>query len=70
MSTQSRVRQYVLDRAPATFSIADVRDGVPGVSDQTIRLVLAALRAEGRAQPTGTGRSATWRRLAGTEPGC
>lgn len=63
-SKQGRVRQYVLDRSPATFSIADVRDAVPGVSDQTIRLVLAALKGEGLVRPTGTGRSATWRRSA------
>jgi Fic family protein len=59
---QLRVREHILRRAPVTFRLADIRVAVPGVSDQTIRLVLDQLRKEGRVQVDGTGRSATWTR--------
>lgn len=66
-SKQARVRTYVLDQAPTVFRMADVRSALPGVSDQTIRLMLTALKGEGRVEPNGTGRSASWRvlRVAG-----
>jgi len=64
---QERVREYILRHAPATFRIADIRTAVPGVSDQTIRLVLEQLRKEGSVRADGTGRSATWTR-ANTTP--
>ncbi len=41
---------------------------MPGVSDQTIRLVLDQLRNEQVIQVDGTGRSATWTRLANAAP--
>src|SRR6266567_1271946 len=59
---QQRVREHILRRAPVTFRLADIRVAVPGVSDQTIRLVLERLRNEGRVRANGTGRSATWTR--------
>ena len=59
---QQRVREHILRHAPATFRLADIRAAVPGVSDQTIRLVLEQLRTEGRVRVDGTGRSATWSR--------
>ena len=62
---QARVRRYVLDQAPAFFTLADIRQALPGVSDQTIRLVLGTLRTEGAVESLGTGRSAGWRRLPG-----
>ena len=40
-----------------TFAIA-----LPGVSDQTIRLALDALKQENLISPDGVGRSAMWRR--------
>jgi Fic family protein len=64
---QDRVRDHVLHRAPATFRLADIRTALPGVSDQTIRLVLDQLRKDGRVRPDGTGRSATWTRLGSPE---
>ena len=64
---QQRVRDHILRHAPATFRLADIRTAVPGVSDQTIRLVLEHLRNEGRVRVDGTGRSATWTR-ANTAP--
>jgi Fic family protein len=62
-SKQNRVRAHVLEQAPAVFTMAELRSALPGVSDQTIRLVLTALKGEGRVEPDGTGRSASWRRL-------
>lgn len=59
---QSRVRDAVLLHLAATFTIADIRRAVPGVSDNTIRLVLAELKRSGHVENDGTGRSAEWRR--------
>ena len=59
---QDRVRDYVLLHAPATFTIGDIRRATPGISDNTIRIVLVALRNAGQIVSDGTGRSATWRR--------
>jgi Fic family protein len=59
---QDRVRDFVLLHAPAQFAIADIRRAVPGVSDNTIRLVLSELKNAGRITNDGTGRNATWRR--------
>ena len=60
---QQRVREHILRHAPTTFRLAELRTAVPGVSDQTIRLVLGQLRKEGKARADGTGRSATWTRM-------
>jgi len=60
---QERVQQYVLDHAAPTFRMADVRAALPGVSDQTIRLVLDRLKSSGRVVPDGAGRAAAWRHL-------
>jgi len=57
---QSRVRDFVLLHAPGAFRIVDIRRAVPGVSDNTIRLVLTELKREGRIANDGTGRAATW----------
>src|ERR1700733_8150037 len=65
---QQRVREHVLRYAPATFRLADIRTAVPGVSDQTIRLVLEQLKGEGEVRADGTGRSATWTRIPNTAP--
>lgn len=59
---QDRIRDYVLLHAPAQFAIADIRRAVPGVSDNTIRLVLTELKAAGSVIVDGTGRNATWSR--------
>jgi Fic family protein len=65
---QQRVREHVLRHASATFRLADIRTALPGVSDQTIRLVLEQLRGEDKVRADGTGRSATWTRLPNTAP--
>ena len=59
---QQRVRDHVLRHAPTTFRLSDLRIAVPGVSDNTIRLVLDQLRQEGKIHVDGTGRTATWTR--------
>lgn len=60
---QERVRDYVLRHAPEFFRTADIRTAVTGVSDPTIRLVLDALRDEGRIRSSGTGRGSVWQQL-------
>ena len=47
MSKQARVGEYVFHQAPVVVRLRDVRAALPGVSDQTIRLVLNELRREG-----------------------
>jgi len=59
---QDRVRDFVLLHAPPTFTIADIRRALPGVSDNTIRLVLTTLKNAGLITNDGTGRGATWHR--------
>jgi Fic family protein len=63
-SKQDRVRDYVLNHAPTIFRKADIRDALPGVSDQTIKIVLDRLRVQGEIASEGAGRAATWRRTA------
>jgi len=63
MSKQARVRAYILQQAAARFTIGDIRRAVPGISDQTIRLVLNACREAGLIRVEGTGRSAVWVRV-------
>jgi Fic family protein len=46
------------------FTIADVREAAPGVSDGYISRVLGGLKNQGRIESLGTGRAARWRRLA------
>lgn len=62
---QERVREYVTEHAPAVFRLADVRMALPGVSDQTIRLVLDQLKAQQVVAPEGSGRAAVWRKVPG-----
>jgi Fic family protein len=60
LTKQDRVRIYVRDHVGASFDMADVRRALPGVSDQTIRLVLRELRDTGVCVSSGTGRGARW----------
>jgi Fic family protein len=61
-SKQDRVRDHVLSHAPNPFRMADIRAALPGISDQTIRVVLDRLRKEDLIVADGLGRSASWRR--------
>jgi Fic family protein len=63
MTKQERVRVHVLGYAPTRFSVEMLRQALPGISDQTIRLVLATMRHEGLIDSDDNGRNATWTRL-------
>ena len=72
-SKQDRVRDFILDEAPARFRRRDIERALPEVSSATIRLVINELRDAGQIVSEGAGPSAQWRRLAseaaaGTEP--
>lgn len=54
-----RVRAEILKRTKP-FSISDIEAACPGVSRDTVRLVLRALKAEGVIAPSGKGRGAVW----------
>jgi Fic family protein len=62
-SKQDRVREYILQHAPDLFRRREVSRALPGVSEATIRLVLAELRKEGRIASEGSGPGAKWRKL-------
>jgi Fic family protein len=64
---QDRVRTHILKHAAPVFRLSDVRDALPGISDQTIRLVLDQLRTEGEVSAEGLGRGAVWRRVPGRD---
>ena len=63
LSKQERVRVWALDHAPRVFRLRDVRRALPGISDQTIGLVLRRLRDEGRLRSTEDGPNSSWHRL-------
>lgn len=64
-SKQERVREHILEHAPRAFRRRDIERALPGISDATVRLVLAELREEGKIEPEGAGRGARWQRLQG-----
>lgn len=57
------VRAFLRSSIAAEFTIKDVRKACPGVSDDLIRKVLAALRAEGVVEGVSKGPTARYRRL-------
>jgi Fic family protein len=63
ITKQDRVRVHVLQYAPRTFTIDLLRKSLPGISDQTIRLVLRDMRREGLLDSDDNGRNAAWTRL-------
>lgn len=62
MTKQERVRVHVLDYASPTFTIDSLRRALPGISDQTIRLVLSDMRHAGLIDSDDGGRAAIWAR--------
>jgi len=56
------IETFVRSGLASAFTIADVRDAVPGASDSLIGKVLTRLRDAGAIEPVGRGRSAHWRR--------
>lgn len=66
-SKQDQVRRYILDHAPTVFRFRDVRSALPGISDPTIKRVLADLRRDGAIElvdDQASGRLSAWRRRA------
>lgn len=67
LSKRERVRAYVLEHAAPVFRIREIRRALPGVSDETIRLVLAQLARERVIEidpdAGGRGPQAAWRRV-------
>jgi Fic family protein len=61
-SKQQRVREHILNHAPEAFRRRDIERALPGISDATIRLVLAELRDAGKIAAEGAGRGARWRK--------
>ena len=60
----AQVREAVLARS-TPFSISDIEAACAGVSRDTVRLVLRAMKTEGLIASTGKGRSAKWIGLVG-----
>ena len=54
-----RVRVEISKRT-MPFAISDIEQACPGISRDTVRLVLRAMKAEGHIAPTGKGRGAMW----------
>jgi Fic family protein len=52
-----------VERMTAPFSIAELQRDCPGVSVDMLRRVLNTLKADGRVECLGRGRSARWKRL-------
>lgn len=61
---RERVREHILEHAPGEFRRRDIERALPGISEGTVRLVLAELREEGLIEAEGAGRGARWRRLS------
>jgi Fic family protein len=58
-SKQDRVRRYLEKHAHASFTMRDLRQALPGISDSTMRVVLHQLRDQGLVAASA-GRSAQW----------
>jgi Fic family protein len=54
-----RVRAEILKRQ-LPFSITDIEEACPGISRDTVRLVLRTMKAEELIEPMGKGRGAKW----------
>jgi len=52
--------QDVIEQLPASFAVGDVVRACSGVSRPMIRVILDALRREGKIESLGTGRGAKW----------
>jgi hypothetical protein len=61
-SKQQRVRDFILEQAPAEFRTRDIQRALPGISPGTIRLVLNELKNAERITSAGSGPGARWHR--------
>ena len=57
------IKAFVRSSLADEFSVSQIRDAAPGVSDAHISKVLAGLKDDGIIEPLGRGRGARWRRL-------
>ena len=62
-SKKALITTFIDSLMVTEFTIADVRQAAPGVSDGYINKLLGELKKDGRIEPLGTGRGARWRRL-------
>ena len=62
-SKRALITTFIRSSLSNEFSIAQVRDASPGVSDAYLSKVLGQLKADGVIEPVGRGRGARWRRL-------
>lgn len=62
-SKRALITSFIESLMVDEFTIAEVRQAAPGVSDGYINRVLADLKSQRKIKPLGTGRSARWRRL-------
>lgn len=54
-----RVRAEI-NKRQLPFSISDIEEACPGISRDTVRLILRTMKSEGLIAPTGKGRGAKW----------
>ena len=62
-SKRALITTFIRSSLSDEFSVGQVRDASPGVSDAYLSKVLGQLKADGVIEPVGRGRSARWRRL-------
>jgi len=62
-SKRALVENFIRSSISTKFTVADVRDAAPGVSDIYIRRVLDDLKKDGVIEPSGRGKAAFWTRL-------
>jgi hypothetical protein len=63
-SKKALITTFIDSLMVTKFTIADIRQAAPGVSDGYINKLLGELKKDGKIEPLGTGRGARWRRLA------
>lgn len=63
-SKRKLIETFIENLLTDEFTVAQVREAAPGVSDGYVSRVLGELKKQGRIAPLGTGRGARWRRLA------
>ena len=62
-SKRELITAFIRSSLSDEFTVAEIRDASPGVSDAYRSKVLAEMKAEGAIEPIGKGRGARWRRL-------
>jgi Fic family protein len=62
-SKKALVKSFIRGSLSDEFTVAEIREAAPGVSDAHISKVLGELKSAGVAEPIAKGRNARWRRL-------